>query len=56
MVKKSKIKLQMGKRVVIKDDKETQAMIGARVVDQNGKDFAKLKSYMKLLIFDERCI
>jgi hypothetical protein len=38
------------------DDKETQAMIVAMVVDQNGKDFAKLKSYMKLLIFDERCI
>ena len=55
MVKKSKIKVQMAKWVVTKDDKETQA-IGARVVDQNGKDFAKLKSYMKLLIFDERCI
>ena len=37
-------------------DKETQAMILVMVVDQNGKDFAKLKSYMKLLIFDERCI
>ena len=28
----------MGKRVVIKDDKETQAMIVAMVVDQNEKD------------------
>ena len=56
MVEKSKIKVQMAKWVVTKDDKETQAMIGARVVDQNGKDFAKFKSYMKLLIFDERCI
>ena len=44
MVKKSKIKVQMGKRVVIKDDKETQATIVAMVVDQNGKHFAKLKS------------
>ena len=44
MVKKSKIKVQMAKWVVIRDDKKTQAMIGARVVDQNGKDFAKLKS------------
>ena len=42
--------------MVTKDDKETQAIIGARVVDKNGNDFAKLNSYMKLLIFDERCI
>ena len=48
MVKKSKIKVQMAKWVVTKDDKETQAMIMPRVVDQNGKDFAKFKSYMKL--------
>ena len=53
---KSKIKVQMAKWVVTKDDKETQAIIGARVVDKNGNDFAKLNSYMKLLIFDERCI
>ena len=29
-------------------DKETQAMILVMVVDQNGKDFAKLKSYKNL--------
>ena len=44
MVKKSKIKVHMAKWVVTKDDKETQAMILVMVVDQNGKDFAKLKS------------
>ena len=32
----------MGKRVLIKDVKETQAMIVAMVVDRNGKDFGKV--------------
>ena len=44
VVKKSKIKVQMAKWVVTKDDKETQAMIVVMVVDRNGKDFTKFKS------------